>query len=276
MSKKIIMGLVIMSFLMLPGIAKADFFNDGRWYMDSSQWEYITDWDPEGRGSLVDSDNKLNWITTSDDYPDGWIDDDDYEANRVYGSKWAFDLEDDFEFTVGFHYDHAGTCDTDEGGVGMVLVYWEGGAEEPSHVFSIDAGNSYWNGSNKNTFSSDMVTPSTETNSWWKRTDADGMFYARYDADEDRLQFSTLEGSYPTWEDVGGTSYYGLKNDLEFTQLRLAFTGWSDGAGLGEGNAYLKDFQVHNGTITPEPVSSVLFLVGGAFLAALRYKRRKA
>jgi len=94
-----VIALAAINFLLFPAAARAGFFNDGRWYMDSSMWQEWTVWDTENRTALVDSDNRLN-ITTSGGYPSGWAD--GYEASRYYGSKWTFDLNHDFEFTLSF------------------------------------------------------------------------------------------------------------------------------------------------------------------------------
>ena len=270
MGKKFVIGLALIGFLSISGAAGAAFFDDD-WYMQPSWWQ-LYDMDSEGRTGLVDQNDRLEWITTSATYPNGWTD--GYDAFRCYGSKWAFELSNDFEFTVEFHYDHTGTYDTDEGGIEMGLVWF-------SHTFSIAAENwvSDWGSgslSNKDIFYSSVQSPEMETESWWRRADSDGMLYARYDAGEDRLQFQALEGSYPDWEVVGGIDYEGLKSSLGLSQLRVYFGGWSEGAGLDSGDAYLRNFNVVNGAMIPEPASSILLIIGGAFLAAARLRRKKS
>jgi len=52
------------------------------------------------------------------------------------------------------------------------------------------------------------------------------------------------------------------------------FGGSSEGAALGNGNAYLQNFDVHKGTITPEPVGDILFLIGGVSLAVLGMRKK--
>ena len=43
--------VVVLLFIILcmPAIAEASFFDDGRWYMDSSLWETGDEGDPENR-----------------------------------------------------------------------------------------------------------------------------------------------------------------------------------------------------------------------------------
>jgi len=108
-------GLAILSFLIIPGIANATFFDDGRWYVDFSQWEDYSVGVPPfgGTATLVDTpgNDRLDWITS------GWTNGQD--VFRAKGSKWTFDLNNDFEFTVGVHYNHGGTYETDEGDIGV-------------------------------------------------------------------------------------------------------------------------------------------------------------
>jgi len=242
-------------------------------------WQEWTVWDTENRTALVDSDNRLNFITTSGGYPSGWAD--GYEASRYYGSKWTFDLNHDFEFTLSFHYDHTGTVPSDEGGIEMGFVWFnDSTSTEPSHVFSLAADNWVSNFDrdpeleNKNVFASFINTPVQETEGWWKRYAADGMFYASYVAGQDTLQLQALEKNGSEWESTGGSEYYGLKNELGLSELLVYFGGSSEGAALGNGNAYLQNFDVHKGTITPEPVGDILFLIGGVSLAVLGMRKK--
>lgn len=264
---KILGLLMVLNLLIAAKPCRADFFDGGPWYMAKNQWELFDAWDPEGRGQLTDANDRLNWITET-----GWTD--NYDAFRAYGSRWAFDLSDDFEFTIGFHYDHTGNHDTDEGELQMGLVWFND--SYPTHAFSIAASNvvERWDGknlSNKNVFFASMETPETKTDSWWRRNANDGMLYARYESSNDRLQFQTLEDN----EATGGAQYSGLKQELGLNQLRVYLAGWSEGAGLVNGDAYFYNFEVHKGTIVPEPVSSILFVIGGAVFT-FRRKRRKS
>jgi len=276
MGKKIVIALVIIGFLSVPGIARAAFFDGGPWYMDSSWWVDYSDGNPpSGTAELVDtpSNDRLDWLTS------GWTSGEDVFRAKV--SKWAFVLNKDFEFAVGFHYDHTGAYNTDEGGIEMGLYYFDDpSSSEPSHTFSIAADNwvSDWGSglSNKNVFWSSMELPNQEADSWWERTKVDGLLWAQYDASEDELRFAALENTGSGYDVVGGAEYDNLKSELGISQLGVYLGGWSEGAGLASGKAYLEDFNVNKGTITPEPVSSILFLVGAAPLAYFRYRKKKS
>ena len=277
MDKKIIAGLAILSFLIIPGIANATFFDDGRWYMDSSWWVDYSDGDPPSGGTaeFVDTptNDRLDWLTS------GWTTGED--VFRAKASKWTFDLNDDFEFTIGFHYDHTGNYDTDEGGIEMGLYYFDDpSSSEPSHAFSIAADNwvSEWHGAgleNRNVGWWGVSTPTVHIDGWWPRYSNDGVLRISYNSSDDWLQIDALDDIGGGRLEQMGSTYYGDLRQSGLSQLGVYFAGWSEGAGLSSGDAYLQNFVVHKGTITPEPVSSILFLVGGASLAAVGYRRRK-
>lgn len=258
--KYLLVVMVLAGILFVPSPARADFFNDGRWYMDSSQWELFAV-DPANRTSLVDRNNRLEWITTPGQTGA-------YEATRVYASKWAFDLNYDFEFNVEFHYDHIATqYPNDYGTVGTGLCYGIPLQSESSYFFATGASSDvdYFNNPVKKFWTAKMVPgePIEEDN--WTRTNDSGVLYAYYDSVNDELQFEAESGT---------TIYTGLKSELGLSRLGVLFAGDSDGASLISGDAYLQNFQLNGGTMVPEPVSMVLFLSGGAVLAVRRLRRK--
>lgn len=275
MDKRIAAGLMVVCFLIMPGIAKANFFDhsEGKWYMHPSQWEEFSSGFHVSETELVDQNNRLEWNTGS-----GW--DDGSRAYRRRSSKWTFDLNDDFTFDVDFLYNYTGIREFDDGGIGIGLF----NATESSYAFSIAAENWWgnWNGKyeNGNTFKSSINLPEDErVRSWWLRDTPTGKFRAHYNSSNDELKFTPMEELNPNQHiPVGEITYEGIKN-LGINHLGVYLEGWSDGAGLvsgvATGEAYLENFQVTKGTITPEPVSSVLFLVGGASLVALRRRKQR-
>ncbi len=262
MSKRIFVNLLAVIFLGIPSIAKANFFDDGRWYMDSSQWN-VFDADPLNRTSLVDQNNRLEWITAP-----GWTD--TYEPIMGYGSKWAFDLKDDFEFSVGFNYEYIAThYPHDYGTVLTGLFYGNPNPQQTnSYTFATGASSDVdYNNNSKKQYWADIVVPgSMPVESNWSRMNDSGTLNAHYDSLNDELQFSA-EG--------GVATYAGLKSNLGLTQLNVFFAAGTDGAPLVSGDAYLNNFKLVKGTITPEPVSCALFLLGGgAMLIGRRLKKK--
>jgi len=267
--KKLSIVIAVLGILLMPSFAKASFFDDsgGRWYMNPSWWEPAIS-DLENRTSFVDQNNRLEWTTTP-----GWSD--GYEADRSYVSKWAFDLNHDFEFAVGYHKEVYPNGRS--GAVGFELGYsspgWSG--EDNEYLIALSAANRGYKGTGT-IFYSEYGTPQTESNNWWNRSAADGILWARYDYSEDEIEVKALEKTGENlWETVGGSDHDGLRTNYGVDQLRLAFYGENHGDSMAGSEAYLQNFQVTSGTmVTPEPVSTILFLAGGTILAVRRLRRK--
>lgn len=228
--------------------------------MNSSQWGLVTD-DIANRTNLIDQNNRLEWITTP-----GWSDGD--EAIRIFASEWVFDLNDDFEFNAGFHYDHTAVSDNDYGTVLTGLFYGSLSAIESSYIFAAGASSDvdYYHAPVKKFWTYMGVPGNLPEEQHWQRMNDTGVLYAQYDSLRDELRFSA-EG--------GLVTYTGLKSGLGLTRLGVLFAGSSNGASLAVGEAYLRNFTVVEGTITPEPLSCALFIVGGSVLFAGRKFCRK-
>lgn len=261
MKKSILFFVLSAVVLCMPALARADFFNDGNWYMDSSLWEEASIGNASGT-EFVDQHDRLEWITEP-----GW--DDGHEVMRFYGSKWALDLSHDFEFNTEFHYDHIATQENDYGTVVMGLFYKDPLQPEPSNGFAIGASSdvNYLHDPVKKFWTSEMLNGESVKEDSWERLIDSGMFYARYNSTTDTLQLEAQSGI---------TNYTGLKSELGLTQLGVIFAGDSNGASLASADAYLANFNLVKGTVTPEPVSCALFLLGGGALFAAKRFRRKA
>ena len=155
MGRKFVIALMVIGCLAMPGIARAAFFDGGPWYMDFDDWwvEVIDEeGDAVGQTDLYDGggDNRLHWTTGV-----GWTD--HSIGDRSFASKWTFPLNQDFEFSVDYYYDHEGSSDNDEAGIELSLYYMEGGpapGEEPDVLFSLGAVNQYNGSDNRNIYSS--------------------------------------------------------------------------------------------------------------------------
>ncbi len=223
-------------------VAFASFFDDGRWYMDSGWWELYID-DPENRTSLLDQNNRLEFITTSG----GWTD--EYDAERIYRSKWAFDLNYDFEFSVGFHYDHNPTGGSQTGGVGMDLFQLDALYSEYAYLVALSVHTRPYL-IDGNTFYSELGTPEIESNNSWELSNIDGILWVRYDMLEDEISVEAMEKiAENLWMVVGYSDHTGLRGSEGVEQLKLGLRGWSHGASYNQGEAYLENFNLLEGTI---------------------------
>ena len=253
--------LAAICILMTPASAFAGFFDDGRWYMASDQWTTVSD-DPEDRGSLTEQGDNLVWNTAN-----SWTD--DYYATKVYASKWNFNLENDFQMYVGYHYDHTGVKSNDNAGVMMGLYSWGEGSEIPEYTFGVIAGNNVFKNfrtgllASKTIGASEITVGSDYSRSWWTRQGTDGYLYMQYNAEDDRLQLATVDSMGDFMD--GASEYTGLRETLGLDDLGVYLGGTSQGAQLLKQDAYLKGFGMNT---APEPVSSTLFLLGGAALVA--------
>ncbi|MFH1691849.1 MAG: PEP-CTERM sorting domain-containing protein [Candidatus Omnitrophota bacterium] len=256
--------VLVLGFLLMPAVAYAGFFDDGRWYMASDQW---MPYEENASGtSLTDGSDRLNWQS------DGWGD--GHEAFRCYGSNWQFDLSEDFEFQVGYHHGHVGTFEGDDADiqVGLISFYPELGQTEPVYAFSLDASNNFRADSS---YSKNLYTFYEYGPGGFEELDADrfaddGIFYAVYNAESDTLQLQAIEGGAV----VAGEDFGGLKSSFGLDELRVFLGGSTTGAALGSGDAYLQNFQMNVGSgVVPEPVSTSLFLLGAGVIGLRR--RRK-
>jgi len=97
-----------------------------------------------------------------------------------------------------------------------------------------------------------------------------GWFGLAYDSSEDILYAGIFSPGETTpffgdeIEDFSGL--VGCGGSVEFS-----LEGWANNACVGEGQAVLDNF---NASSAPEPVSTVLFLIGGATLVARRLRRK--
>jgi hypothetical protein len=260
--------VTLMGLMVMPAAAQASFFDDGRWYMDSDQWMTYSS-DADGT-VLFDLDNRLNFTAN------GWGD--GRRAFRCYGSNWQLDLNYDFSFSANFHYEHTGTFDTDEGDldIGLVSFYPELGQIEPTHVFEMSVENQFYGqyGPAVDKYDFFKNTPGGEEESEELRWSSDGRLSVVYDSSTEELKLRASEEIGGVLTEVAGETYTGLKTGLGLSELRVYLGGGSEGAQFSYGDAYLTDFQM-NGTVTPEPLSCLLFASGAGLIGFVRSRKKK-
>lgn len=97
---------------------------------------------------------------------------------------------------------------------------------------------------------------------------SDGWIGLQYEASVDKLSFGLYDAAGTTFLKGGVISNF--INEYNEEDMSFVLTGHSSGNGVTMGQANFYDYSV-----SPEPVSSLLFLAGGAMLAVRRYKGRK-
>jgi hypothetical protein len=274
MCRKIVVGCAVALFavfMLSPGIAGAAFFDDsgGKWYMNLDDWWELRDIEdvPGVTPNLIDSDDKLNWTVSP-----AWTGGD--ESSRIYTSKWGFSPEEDFACNVDFHYDHTGTSEYDEAGVMFGLYCFADGETEDPYTIMVGAGNWWLGAESADKYGSYAELPAGTSEDDWDRTSDEGRLSINYNSTGHYVTVMCENKIGEEYTVAGGTLYGGL-DGMEVDQLGAFVGGWSEGAALGTGEAYLTNFEVTQGTMTPEPASVVLFLVGGISLAAARLRKRR-
>lgn len=251
--KKVLLAVVILIISVFPSLAQAswgdDNFNDNS--MNTNFWTTMILENEDGGAkdnlSFFEQNQRLEWIT-----PSQWTDNSDVSGG--YASKWAFILDRDFAVNVDFHYDHTAAFPSDEGGVFLGVA-----SSGLSYMVGIAArnhggaagGDIYQIGGNIPEFN-------------WTRTLLFGQLSAWYSALEDKLYLGASEGDPVV---IPGIKSSGIN------ELSVGLEGWSGGAKLNGYDAYLDNFTVTKGHMTPEPISCVLFLVGGGALALMKKRR---
>lgn len=250
--KKLSIVIAVLGIWFLPAFAKAasysDNFDDG--VMNPALWSYHGD---TGGTGLYEIGGVLNFVS------DGrWE-----HGSADYSSTWTLDLSNDFWMRTDFNFSHVGG----DGGVGFGIDQGPTGTGFAAGIgaeWSDREGSNpvFWIGiedSNGDPVVSEEVNRSI--NSGWL-----GMHY-NYAADT--LEFGAFDQSDNS---VAGASYTNFRTTYGPDLWRVGIGGFADNnTVIGEGDANLDNFQA---TTAPEPVSTILFLTGGAVLVGRRLQKR--
>ncbi|MBA7630952.1 hypothetical protein ES703_38479 [subsurface metagenome] len=146
---------------------------------------------------------------------------------------WDFDVAEDFEVKVDFHYSDTSSGD---GWVEMALENTE------DNYVSLSAG---FDGSEAY-FYYEKVVDGSVVNGQVSRASDDGTLYISYDANSDELYLSsTGYGSGNAWQIITGL----LAGQWSSEPVNVAIGGGSELAGLEQGEAYLDNFEVTAATL---------------------------
>lgn len=275
--KKVLL-LSVLFLILFTVQARADFFDDsnGAWWMAPDQWEIYD----EPQNSFLSSHDSASGLAFSAESVSPGAED-----TLGYVSRWTIDLNHDFNLDIRMNYNYS-SYNSDNGlrlGLSFVSSDWDpssGSMDSLEYEYnkSLDTEITYIYimgtqipvlkyGVTSLTHSAAGDTESFLSNS---APYAPLGFNIDYDADSDTMYFDYLGmGASGVPESVlSGARETFFGED----QTKLMISAWTMGEDFSYGQLRVERMTL-NAVMAPEPVSSVLFCLGGIVLGVLR--RRK-
>lgn len=248
--RKLLIVIVMMSLFFLPNIAQAEYWEDtfSDESMNSTLWSYYDD--GNSKTTLYEQNGLLNFSASG--ILAGERSDKGYVSNVM-----SVDFSKDFWARLEFHNDNDGFIDT-----AVVLGLIELQAGVPVFNASLSAGNESDLGNRFWTDVSKTGNPSSVYDGFTRTVDA-GWLNLNYDTALDSLSFRVTNLAGDT--DLVDISYDNFCLDWEPETMQVFVGG---GVKFIDADMGMDNFQ---GNIAPEPVSAVLFLLGGMGMAARKF-----
>jgi methyl coenzyme M reductase beta subunit len=169
---------------------------------------------------------------------------------------WQFDVSEDFQVKVGFHYS---ALSSNDGWMGITLEK----AGDPDNYVSLSAGTN----TNQPYFFYEKLVDGSPVTAQQARASADGTLYVSYDASLDQLYVSsTGYGSANAWQTVSGL----LQGQWASESLALYIGGGTERSLILPGQAYLDNFVIDQAALLNWPI--LADLNGDGFIDLLDLK----
>jgi len=231
-------------------VADASFFDETKgWWMDESQWQKFT----EGGNDIGQDGNNLGLSGTG------------ARGYAEYSSNWAFNMDETVVFSADFYYNPSSPQNR------MKLGLIPTGVIDINGV-SIGRGDELMGGSDKAVFYWEVDLGSGLTGDFELNPANSGTFLVSYDPGFKEITLSVAG--------LGLSKTYDLSDMIVSGQMMSVYLGGGsilgDTSPFNKSEVYFSNFQLTNGTPTavPEPVSTTLFLLGGATLAMRKLRRK--
>jgi hypothetical protein len=249
--RNLLIAITVLGILLAPHNAIASWFDDFNDGVMGSQWFYVDD--GNAKTSLFEQDGVLNFTASGMGATEN--------SGKVYASNTPVALSSDFQFKVWFYNNYAGAY---QGFMSLSLAKLSEEGQPLINAMMLATNE----GENKKFYARIVEEGGPSLFSWKDARNTSGWLGMRYTVSGDLLEFGGFDdaGNFMT-----GTSYSGFSSLFGPDPIYIAISGKSIGAEIPLGMANLDNFQ---GGVVPEPVSTVLFLAGGAVLAVRRFRRK--